>query len=551
MTGRNIAFVAFLLFFRCSELAHGEMFRLSNVMGSSMVLQRAPQDAHVQGFNATPGGVVRAVLSDSSGILAANNSTGDLEGTFIIVLPQLQAGGPYTLTVTDIKTNAIVNLTDVLVGDVYFCSGQSNMEFTVSAAFNATRECADASNWPNVRLFTSGAATSSFPLQELADISQNWSKSSPEEVCAPGRGFKYSAVCYFFGREIHKRTGVPVGLISSWWGGTIIEAWSPPQALEKCPMHNNSLFTPKRNAFPDSPSELFNAMVAPFLNSTAITGVLWYQGENNACTPETEEDGLLYGCQLNAFITSWRSMWRASLQHGKEFFFGVVQLAPWNNTNTAGSEICWSTSIANIRLQQAEVADNLTNIALSSAVDLGDIASPYGSVHIRNKQQVAQRLVLGARALVYNESVVYKSPSFNTASTVYECSGDGGRMNYYISVQFNVFGDNVAISLPPGAYSSTMFEVQDDRLLEWEPATIIFGDVGTNNMNVSVSFSGNQGRPCGVRYMYKDFPVAAVFANDYGNNLPLLPFSFSKPENWKEEGNVDVQACDAGIPSTL
>jgi sialate O-acetylesterase len=127
-----------------------------------------------------------------------------------------------------------ITIHDILFGDVWICSGQSNMEMTVNSIFNATQEIANAGNYPKIRLFTTALIPSTVPIEELLGMNLNWSVASPQSVNGPGWQYM-SAVCWLYGRMIHEALGNrPMGLIASSWGGTGIELWMPPQALHEC-----------------------------------------------------------------------------------------------------------------------------------------------------------------------------------------------------------------------------------------------------------------------------------------------------------------------------
>jgi sialate O-acetylesterase len=201
-----------------------------------MVLQRAPQKAIVWGYADSFDAPIILTINNkvyrTRTSSAPANSLG--EAMWTVTLDAQAEEGPFQVKVTHPLPNgtlATITLSDVLFGDVWVCSGQSNMSFSVSSMYNATEEIANAGKFPKVRLFTASREQSDTPLEELLNISLNWSVASPVSVGNSAA----SAVCWLYGRMIHVELGGrPIGLIHSSWGGTPIELWSPPDALKEC-----------------------------------------------------------------------------------------------------------------------------------------------------------------------------------------------------------------------------------------------------------------------------------------------------------------------------
>lgn len=203
-----------------------------------MVLQRAPQRSIVWGFG-DPNVTTTLVMNDqlyrtvsSSEIVNSEN-----ESIWSLTLDPVSDEGPFDIHVTQPLSNGTlvtITLHDVLFGDVWICSGQSNMQMTVSLIFNATEEIANAGNYPKIRLFTAALVASPTPLEELVRTRLTWSAASPQNVGGPD-WFYMSAVCWLYGRQIHQALdGRPIGLIVAAWAGTSIEVWMPPKALQDC-----------------------------------------------------------------------------------------------------------------------------------------------------------------------------------------------------------------------------------------------------------------------------------------------------------------------------
>jgi sialate O-acetylesterase len=212
--------------------------RFANYLQDHMVLQRAPQKAIVWGFG-DPG--VLTILRMNGKIYTTVSSTeraNDLgESIWSVTLDPVSDEGPFDIHVSQPLTNGtLVTITiyDVLFGDVWVCSGQSNMQMTVNMVFNGSDEIANAGNFPKIRLLTVSLISAAVPVEELLGINQNWSVASPQSVGGPSDDY-FSAVCWLYGRQIHQALGGrPIGLIATSWRGTPIEFWSPPEALHDC-----------------------------------------------------------------------------------------------------------------------------------------------------------------------------------------------------------------------------------------------------------------------------------------------------------------------------
>lgn len=391
--------------------------RLPWLFSDHMVLQRdAP--IHVWGW-ADPGETVTAVMNGATQTAAA-----DRLGHWSVYLPALPAGGPFNLKVS--ASNSL-QLSDILMGDVWFASGQSNMEipligFPGSAVIkNSEQEIAQA-NHPNIRLFHVKKKASDYPLNDFADEA-SWSICSPETVR------KFSAVAYFFGRDLAESEHVPIGLIDSTWGGTPAAAWvsldgiaSDPALMpvfaDRAKMTATEADIPAMLAaeksedaaakaagkphpvhawHPDpaswGPAALFNGMVAP-ATPFGIKGVIWYQGESDTTGPLAP----LYEKTFTGLITDWRKHW----QQGN-FPFLFVQIANFKG----GAMAYWPV----VREAQRRTLA-LKNTGMAVTIEIGN----PDNVHPADKQTVGTRLALAARAIAYGEKVEYSGPAFHQTS---------------------------------------------------------------------------------------------------------------------------------------
>eukprot|EP00043_Microstomoeca_roanoka_P000473 m.27831 g.27831 ORF g.27831 m.27831 type:complete len:504 (+) comp10338_c0_seq2:59-1570(+) len=376
-------------------VAAGNALQLPTVIDSNMVLQRSPYNARVWGFGTAGEKVTVTVVGETP---VTNTTTSD--GMWEVNLPPHSEGSGFTLKISS-STGQTITLTNIAFGDVFLCSGQSNMQFSVNDAFNASAEIADSINYPNLRLFTVALIQSLTPLDNCSSASNyTWGVSSPAAFQpVGGAAFSwFSATCYFFGRDVYRALGgkVPIGLIASDWGGQPVEAFSSPDALadntcggtvkpSEARTHKPQQFTV---AVP--PTSLWFGMIYPLIKMR-FAGAVWYQGEANAGDPHS------YACRFPAMISDWRSKMQLSLP----FFF--VQLAAYSSDYSL--------------IRQAQMAAlQLENVGYAIAIDLGDPTSPEGNIHPRRKQEVGRRLSLSALHLMYNQNVSYLGPQLQSYS---------------------------------------------------------------------------------------------------------------------------------------
>jgi sialate O-acetylesterase len=387
----------------------GASVKLPAVLSDRMVLQQG-SPLRIWGW-ADPG---EAVTVSFLGQKAS--ATAGPDSKWKVYLKPLPAGGPYKMTVAGQNT---IELTDILVGEVWIGSGQSNMGVPVARAANPEQEIANA-NYKQVRLFKVKLTVAAEPAE---DVEGSWQFCNPEAVK------NFSAIGYFFSRDIHQARSVPVGFIETAWGGTPAEAWTSRRALEAEPALK-SVFTewdevltkypaakerydkqleawtsagkpaasrPREPAGPGhqyTPSGLYNAMIAP-ITPYAMRGVLWYQGEHNA----NKGHAFIYRRLFQALIEDWRRAWGEG-----QFPFLFVQLANYET----GPDSAWPV----LRESQAKALD-LAATGMAVTIDIGESKD----IHPKNKQEVARRLALAARAIAYKENLEYSGPIFRQTST--------------------------------------------------------------------------------------------------------------------------------------
>jgi sialate O-acetylesterase len=382
-----------------------------------------------------------------------------------------------------------VALDDVLVGDVWVASGQSNMEMTVADSRDATNEIA-ASSYPGIRLFKVAHAVAVEPQSTLAG---HW------DVCGPASVPDFSAMAYYFGRDVHTATNVPIGLLQTCWGGTPAESWTSSEALAKMADFSTNLaqiqaYRDKRRANPSSvdvsnqptlATVLYNGMIAPVI-PFGIKGVIWYQGSSNA------ERAYQYRTLLPTMIRDWRARWGMG-----DFPFYIGQLYNYMAQKPQPADDDW----AELREAQSMTAKKLPHCGISVAIDIGEGAN----LHPKNKQDVGHRLALIALAKDYGKKIEYSGPDYQSM----EIHGSS------IRVSFTHIGGGLEAK---GGKLTGFAVAGTDRRFEWADA-VIDGDT------VVVS-SPQVPSPVAVRYAWASNPVCSLYNK---SGLPASPF---RTDDW-------------------
>lgn len=372
---------------------------LPTVFGDNMVLQRE-QCLRIWGW-AEPGEAVTVDFGSQR-----RRATPDSTGRWQVMLRPLAASSvPAKLIVSG--ANRLV-LTNLLVGDVWLCSGQSNMEKPIGESPrqkpvpNHLEELAN-SDHPQIRLFKVEKRYAATPQRDVR--SQGWFLSSSNAH----EQLKFSAAAYFFGREIHQQVGVPVGLIESAWGGTRIEPWTPPVGFESVRVLRRQVTYPQPGdeLSNRTPTGLYNAMIAPLV-PFGISGALWYQGESNLID---NPDGRIYTDKMEALIEGWREVWGLG-----EFPFYYVQLAPYRYYSDRETPRAPS---AESLPEMWEAQEDALRVSGTGMIVTTDLVDDVRDIHPRNKQDVGKRLAWLALADTYGQKdVVASGPVFRRAKFV-------------------------------------------------------------------------------------------------------------------------------------
>lgn len=400
------------------------------------------------------------------------------DGRWRVDLAPLAAGGPHTLTIT--QGSQKVELKNILVGEVWICGGQSNMQWTLKQSDGGSDAIAKSAN-DKIRLFTVPRKGSDKPETNVVVPVQEPGKPENTDskwlVAGPQTTGDFSGVGYFFGRDLQKQLDVPVGLIASNVGGTAAEQWMSKESIES----NADL---KDMSKPQGASMLYNSMIAP-LAPYAIAGATWYQGESNA--------GRAF--QYRKLLTAMIKNWRETFAQG-DFPFLIVQIAPYQAIVNEPSDSVW----AEIRDAQLNVSQNVPKTSLVVTTDVGD----ERDIHPRRKEPIGQRLALAARAVAYGQKIEHTGPQFESLTM----AGDKAVLHFT-----HLGGGLVAKDGP-----LTGFTIAGEDQKFSNATAKIEGDT------VVVS-SDKVATPVSVRYGWAAYPVVNLWNKE---GLPASPFRTDK-----------------------
>ncbi len=521
MRAKRVLFMIVMVLAICSNAD----IKVSNLFSDNMVLQR---DVPVPIWGTADAGekvTVKIGETESSAVADAN-------GKWMVKLPAMKMNAnPQEMTIAGKNPITIKN---VLVGDVWICSGQSNMEFTLGAC-NAKEDVGSA-NFPTLRRIKFDHVTSDKPGN---DIRRKW------EICTPQSAGGFTAVGFYFARWIQKETGVPIGLIDNNWGGTRIEPWIAPCGFEmekslegivadvkkKEQAYRNDLIkaldplekwipeAKKAAATPDAelppmptlpkspyehtfPSAIYYGQICPIV-PYAIKGALWYQGESNG------GEGDEYYAKMKALIGGWRKIFEVG-----DFPFYFVQLANYQqpNDNPQGGD-GW----ARIRMAQLKTLQ-VPNTGMAVAIELADANNP-GDIHPKNKFDVGERLALWALAKDYGKKdLVYSGPLYKSIKVE----------DNKIRIEFDSVGSGLMVGKKEGRNPTV--EDKDGKLKRFaiagEDKKWAWADAVIDGNTVVVS-SPDVAKPVAVRYAYGMNPSGCNLYNKEG--LPASPF---RTDDW-------------------
>jgi sialate O-acetylesterase len=390
-----------------------------------------------------------------------------------ITIPAPAAGGPYSISFSGYNS---ITIEDVMIGEVWLCGGQSNMEFSANKGIKQAIEEAPSANNKNIRFFYVEKASSKV-LQN--NCSGEW------KVCTPEEMKRFSAIGYFFGKKLQQELDLAVGLINANWGGTPAEVWMPAELIEQ-----DSLLIKSKGKlwasdewWPVQPGVCYNAMIFPVSNYT-IAGVIWYQGESNT------DAAFTYHKLFTALIGSWRRAWKMDLP------FYYVQIAP-------SSHYTGQYSGALLREAQAQCLD----LPHTAMIVVHDLITDVNDIHPQNKKDVGIRLANYALSEQYHKTgIAYISPLFKNMRV------DGSKAIISFS---NVLTDIKSLNGPP----TDFLIAGDDKIFLPAEASISGDKVIVYNKKIK--------NPVAVRFAFNNTVIPNLFSRE---GLPVASF---RTDDWE------------------
>lgn len=503
------AFIAFM------AIAAKASITLPSYYASGMVLQQKSV-FQLKGKSTPNANMMFSASWDNVKVYTNADSEGNF--SFKVTVPEASTK-TYALHIYELKKKgnrdvviASRNITQVYAGEVWFCSGQSNMQMPVQGSWglmNNYQEEIKNANYPMIKLLSVAASGKNNHPADDTDLWSNW------VACSPSTIPDFSALAYCFGRELYKNLNIPIGLIQCAYGGSNAEAWVSLETartipalktqLDKCAkydFHRDSVskYLGMKNEF-QVPTLLYNTMVHPMINFP-IRGVIWYQGEANAWGSS------YYTALMDSLISSWRKDW------GYKFPFYTVQLAAWQTP----AEFQENSNWAALRWDQWKTSQQMDSTGMATAVDVGNATD----IHPKNKQEVGRRLALIALKNTYGFDVVADAPKPVSYRFEYKKA--------YITFDKKIHVRND--SVPVG------FRFKDRSYKRFYAATAKV--VGEKTIEISVS---QPLRPSAIYYNWADYPIGNIYGE---NNLPVLPFRTDQMNLIDDLVGIDNVRTDAG-----
>lgn len=454
------------LIFTVAALSLRADIRLPNILSSNMVLQQQ-STTKLWGW-ARPNEKIKIITSWDNKTI---ETVADGNAAWGIDIQTPKAGGPFTITLNG--DNKII-LENVFIGEVWICSGQSNMEWSYQQGISDIKAEFPELSKLNIKLFTVPKTTSKTPQDNSGGT---WL------VCDSNTLKTFSAVAYYFGKELNKDLNVPIGLISSNWGGTPAEVWTPTALVENnAVLKAAAIKNTETPWWPVAPGYAYNAMIAPIVNYN-IAGAIWYQGESNTKTSSS------YTELMNTMIAAWRKTWN------DDFPFYYVQIAPFHY------------DVNNIGALLREAQTKTLSVEKTGMVVISDLVNDTLNIHPTNKKDVGLRLANLALAETYGvEKLGYKSPVYRS---------------------FTVKGNDVIIDFDHAEKGLTL---KGDKIRELfiAGADKVFYPANVKIKGSEIIVSSKQVKlPVAVRYQFSNAGIGNLFSK---TNLPVTPF---RTDNWE------------------
>lgn len=449
--------------------------KTASVLGNNMVLQRN-SEVKLWGTSKPNEKLKIRVGWDKSTL----KTLSDENGKWLVTVKTTEAGGPYLISIVAGKEK--ISLKNILLGEVWLCSGQSNMEMPVSGfndqpVIGMNDAFVDAEN-DNIRLFTVKKSASDSPQDTCTG---EWKITNAKTVS------KFSAVGYFYARELQRKLNIPVGIICSNWGGTRIESWMSNETISNFPIAKAKSI-PKPTGDPSQLSRLYNGMIHPILNF-GIKGIIWYQGETNRFNANEYPD-LMFAMVHN---------WRKDFGLGQIPFY-FVQIAPYHYGDNKG------LIAANLREAQLKASSIIPNSGMISTIDIGE----EKCIHPAEKLTVAKRLSYWALSGTYNKKgIAFKNPVVKSASV----------QDSTIVVSF----DNTENGLTSFGKELSNFEIAGENKVFYPAKAIIV------KKQIQVTCPEVK-KPIAVRYCFCNYPQGKGFLYNTAG-IPVPPF---RSDDWEE-----------------
>ena len=469
MINRTIFFFAVVFLFSVS--AFGKIL-LPGIIGNNMVLQQKAEVA-LWGKAKT--------LSKVSVTTSWNNKTyavkSNADGSWKLLVKTPSAGGPFSITFNDGEKLVLNN---ILVGEVWVCSGQSNMEMPVKGFKNQpvlhyNEMLMDAEN-SQIRLFRFERALSRTPEYDCKATS--WENSTAQSVK------EFSAVGYQYAKILQQKLKVPVGGIMSTWGGTMIEAWMNEKSIKEFPQIEILSQTDTAKIIKNEPTVLFNAMIHPFVGF-GIKGMIWYQGEQNRVNPQ------IYDKLMVSMVNEWRRIWNCG-----QWPFYYVQIAPYRYNDKLGPATY-------LREAQQKAMKQIPNSGMVVTMDVGE----EKLIHPADKTTISQRLAYWALANTYGmNGIAFASPVYKSMKVDKDA--------------INITFDDAPNGLSSFGKALSAFEIAGEDKLFFPAKARITGD-GITVQSDSVK------SPVAVRYAFKDWVEGDLYSTE---GLPVAPF---RTDDWQ------------------
>ena len=447
--------------------------KLPAIFGSNMVLQ---QQTDVAIWGAADKNARIELITSWNNKTYSTKASDDGHWKLKVTTPK--AGGPHDVTISDGKA---LRLENVLIGEVWVCSGQSNMQMPMKGFMNqpivGSLDAILSAPSPTMRFFSVARATSLAPLD---DFKGNW------QICDRENTAEFSATAYYFGQMLQKTLNIPVGLIHASWGSTAIQTWMSEGSCKEFDFITMDKTFPIIQTPPKAPTVLFNAMINPMVGY-GIRGVIWYQGESNRPEPEN------YQKMLPAMIKDWRTKWGIG-----DFPFYYIQIAPVGKNDVLPNS-------AYLREAQLKVSTTTPNAGMVCILDIGE----QNNIHPANKEIGSKRLAYLALSQTYNiKGINCFSPSMK-AMTI---KSDTVRLTF----------DNAPNGLTSFGKELSNFEMAGaDKIFYPAKAVITQNGIMLKSASVTV--------PVAVRYAFKSFVVGDLFGM---NGLPVSSF---RTDDWERE----------------